>query len=164
MKVFSAAALSICAIVGIVAACVVENSTPPYVPPQPTRSAADARAQEPSEGGSPLDATPDPADARLESGMAPDRSASDASPSAASIPPPPAYLACAADADCMAVPRNGCCNNGYKEAVSATGAEAYKASFVCPEPRPICPMFRIKDDRTPVCNSGTRTCELVAHR
>jgi hypothetical protein len=71
------------------------------------------------------------------------------------------FRACAADTDCVAVPRVGCCHNGWNEAVAVSQKDAYAASFVCPEAHPICAMFLVRDRRTPRCNAGTHLCELV---
>jgi hypothetical protein len=73
-----------------------------------------------------------------------------------------AFQACAMDSDCVSVARVGCCNNGYREAVSAKHVDAYKHSFTCPPPKPMCPMFMINDTREAECNNGTHLCELVA--
>jgi hypothetical protein len=75
---------------------------------------------------------------------------------------PAQFRACAADTDCVAVPRVGCCHNGWMEAVAASQQGAYAASFVCPVAHPICPMFLIRDTRIPRCNVTTHLCELVS--
>jgi hypothetical protein len=72
------------------------------------------------------------------------------------------FYTCAADNDCIAVAKVGCCNNGYKEAVNKQSASAYKLSFTCPNPNQICPHYVVNDTRVPECNSGTRRCEMVA--
>jgi hypothetical protein len=74
---------------------------------------------------------------------------------------PARFRACAIDADCVAVPRVGCCHNGWNEAVAASQKDAYLASFVCPDPHPICAMFIVRDTRVPRCDAGTRLCTLV---
>jgi hypothetical protein len=75
---------------------------------------------------------------------------------------PAQFRACAVDTDCVAVPRVGCCHNGWNEAVAASQKDAYAASFVCPQAHPICAMFLVRDTRSPRCNTGTHLCELVA--
>jgi hypothetical protein len=75
---------------------------------------------------------------------------------------PARFRACNADADCVAVPRVGCCHNGWNEAVAVSQKDAYAASFVCPEAHPICPMFLVRDARVPRCDQATHLCELVA--
>jgi hypothetical protein len=75
---------------------------------------------------------------------------------------PARFRACSADADCVAVPRVGCCHNGWNEAVAASQRDAYAASFVCPEAHPICAMFLVRDTRVPRCDGPTHLCRLVA--
>jgi hypothetical protein len=150
-------------VVGIPSACVIENhsSSPPpapvrVVPPAPVVDAGAVDAEK--EGSAPVDA------AEGGSILAVDAALSGSPPAAAAgavAPPVAAFLVCAVDADCVAVKRNGCCNNGYKEAVNASSAAAYEASFVCPDPHPICPMFRVRDERSPECNEKAHECELV---
>jgi hypothetical protein len=77
---------------------------------------------------------------------------------------PARFRACNGDADCLAVPRVGCCHNGWKEAVAASQQDAYAASFVCPEAHPICAMFLVRDTRVPVCDAATRLCTLAPGR
>ncbi len=71
------------------------------------------------------------------------------------------FRACRADSDCVAVPRVGCCNNGWMEAVAATQTDAYAKSFTCPQPRPICPMYRIHEMRVPRCDPASQLCVMV---
>jgi hypothetical protein len=75
---------------------------------------------------------------------------------------PARFRACNADADCVAVPRVGCCHNGWNEAVAVSQKDAYAASFVCAQAHPICAMFLVRDARVPRCNASTHLCELVA--
>ena len=75
---------------------------------------------------------------------------------------PARFRACSADADCVAVPRVGCCHNGWNEAVAVSQKDAYAASFVCPEAHPICAMFLVRDTRVPRCDGATHLCRLVA--
>jgi hypothetical protein len=75
---------------------------------------------------------------------------------------PAEFRACNVDADCVAVPRVGCCHNGWKEAVAASRRDAYAASFVCPEAHPICAMFIVRDARATQCDAATHLCTLVA--
>jgi hypothetical protein len=163
MKAFWPAAMALGGVGIVVAACVIENSTPPYVAPPPRLVVKVAPLS--AEAGVVLDAALEGASVQPSADPVPPAITSEAGASIAPAPLlAPELLACAADADCVAVPRNGCCNNGHKEAVNASHVDAYKASFTCPEPRPICPMFRIRDDRTPVCSPGTHQCELISHR
>lgn len=73
----------------------------------------------------------------------------------------PEYLACAADADCIAVERAGCCHNGYKDAVNAHLVEQYLAANACQDPHHMCPMFRIVDKRVARCQTSLKRCVLV---
>jgi hypothetical protein len=75
---------------------------------------------------------------------------------------PARFRGCGADADCVAVPRVGCCHNGWNEAIAASQRDAYAASFTCPEAHPICAMFIVHDTRKPRCPAATRLCTLVA--
>lgn len=72
-----------------------------------------------------------------------------------------AYRACQQDTDCVAVPRVGCCSNGWFEAVNAGQKDAYAKSFTCPTPRPMCPMYMVHDTRTPKCDTNTHLCIMV---
>lgn len=71
------------------------------------------------------------------------------------------WYSCAGDSDCVAVLRVGCCHEGWMEAVNRRRAEAYEASFTCPEPRPICPQIRIIDGRVPECDQASHQCTMV---
>jgi hypothetical protein len=87
---------------------------------------------------------------------------SDATPAshAAAATAPARFRGCAADADCVAVPRVGCCHNGWFEAVAVSQKDAYAASFVCPVAHPICAMGMVRDTRQPACESATHLCTL----
>ncbi len=93
-----------------------------------------------------------------------------ASPTAAADPPPDAgatsapssagdFFSCSTAADCVAVAKNDCCKNGYKEAVNKSSVDAYRASGPSCNPRRKCPMFRIMDKRVADCSAGK--CVLV---
>ena len=72
------------------------------------------------------------------------------------------FRSCGADADCVAVPRAGCCHNGWKEAVNATQKDAYEQAYACTRtPRPICPMYMVRDTRVARCNAQSHLCEMV---
>ncbi|HTB77625.1 MAG TPA: hypothetical protein VK762_30485 [Polyangiaceae bacterium] len=75
---------------------------------------------------------------------------------------PAKFRACSADADCVAVPRVGCCHNGWNEAVAASQKDAYATSFVCPDAHPICAMFIVRDARVPRCDPAAHLCTLVS--
>ncbi len=139
--------------------CVVENTTPPpapaptqvgTVPPPPTVSSAAANPSgtQSAIGGS-ASSTPS---------ASPSATASASSSATAA---PGDFYTCQLDADCVAVPKATCCNTGQKEAVLATAVDAYKASFTCPDPHPVCPMMAIIDHRVPECDNGTHKCSMV---
>jgi hypothetical protein len=72
------------------------------------------------------------------------------------------FRACSKDADCVAVPRAGCCHNGWKEAVAASQADAYNQANACTRsPRPVCPMYMIRDVRVAQCEAHTHLCTMV---
>jgi hypothetical protein len=93
----------------------------------------------------------------------------DASPDVEPIAPPDddaearaaPFAPCSTDADCVAVPRVGCCHLGWKVAVNRRMAEAYTASFLCPNPRPICIQMLVIDRRCAVCEWVAHQCRLV---
>lgn len=71
--------------------------------------------------------------------------------------------ACSVDADCVAVPRGGCCQNGYLEAVNKHHTKAYENASKCTlNPRPMCPLFMIRDTRVAQCDSAASQCKMVA--
>src|ERR1700685_4159059 len=67
---------------------------------------------------------------------------------------PAVFFTCNVDSDCVAVPKNSCCENGFMDAVNRVSAEAYKASFTCPT-KQVCPLFRIVDTRVARCGPHT---------
>ena len=77
-------------------------------------------------------------------------------------PAVPVWESCSTDADCVAVPQVGCCSNGYKASVNKHHVAAYDASFTCPSPHPICPMYVILDTRQAECDNSSHTCQMVA--
>jgi len=70
------------------------------------------------------------------------------------------FRACQSDVDCLAVPRAGCCDNGWKEAVAASQADAYAQANACTRQRPICPMFKVRDRRVAYCEPQTHLCSM----
>jgi hypothetical protein len=71
--------------------------------------------------------------------------------------------ACSVDADCVAVPQGGCCDNGWMAAVNKHHTKAYENGTKCKvDPRPMCPMYLVHDTRVPQCNVGKKQCEMVA--
>jgi hypothetical protein len=72
------------------------------------------------------------------------------------------FRACQTDADCIAVPRAGCCRNGWKEAVAVTQQDAYAQANACTRtPRPICPMYIARDSRVARCDPQAHLCTMV---
>ena len=71
--------------------------------------------------------------------------------------------ACSVDADCVAVPRGGCCSNGWNEAVSTHHTKAYANATKCTLfPHPMCPMYLVHDTRVAQCDTGTSQCKMFA--
>jgi hypothetical protein len=128
-----------------VVACVETSPSGVVVAPVASSSpSSEAGATAQSSDASSPDASPDPsAPVVADAGGAPAR-----------------FRACSADADCVAVPRVGCCHNGWNEAVAASQKDAYRASFVCPEAHPICAMFIVRDTRVPQCDPAAHLCAL----
>jgi hypothetical protein len=81
-------------------------------------------------------------------------------------PPAPAggvpdqYTACNRDSDCVAVPMNSCCHNGWNVAVASSQSSAYTSSFTCRQVQ-MCPHYMVNDTRSAEC-SATRHCAMVA--
>jgi hypothetical protein len=103
-------------------------------------------------------------DSVLDSSSSPEKI--DAPDSGSVVSPPPnndaaPFAACSTDTDCIAVPKVGCCHLGFKAAVAKNRADAYSASFHCPNQHPICIEILVIDDRTARCNASTHMCELV---
>lgn len=71
------------------------------------------------------------------------------------------YLACKVDSDCVAVPKEGCCHDGLKDAVNKNAIDAYRTANACKLKNPICPQFIMNDKRVARCNVSTRQCEMV---
>jgi TolA-binding protein len=70
------------------------------------------------------------------------------------------FRSCQSDADCLAVPRAGCCDNGWKEAVAASQTDAYAQANACTRKRPMCPMFKVRDRRVAYCEPQTHLCSM----
>jgi hypothetical protein len=70
------------------------------------------------------------------------------------------FRACKANADCLAVPRAGCCDNGRKVPVAASQKDAYAQANACTRKRPMCPMFRVRDRRVAYCDPQAHQCAL----
>jgi hypothetical protein len=73
---------------------------------------------------------------------------------------PPELAACRGDADCVAVPRVGCCHNGWMAAVNASQVDAYAHSFTCAE-KVMCPMYVVRDTRVARCDVASHLCVMT---
>ena len=72
------------------------------------------------------------------------------------------YRGCHSDADCVAVPRPSCCNNGWKDAVAASQAQRYASNRACKaKPRPACPMYIVRDTHIAKCDAELKLCILA---
>lgn len=76
----------------------------------------------------------------------------------------PEWDRCEVDTDCTAVPRVGCCEDGWKEAVNKTRVAEYSTSFDMSTCATTCPPFVIEDKRQPLCNHDKGRCEMVEIR
>jgi hypothetical protein len=142
-------------VVFAVAACAKTSDNPPVV----TAPLASATAQ-----AAPGTATAGATAMATDASVPPDADTSGAAAAEFSREPDAgaaaAFQACQVDSDCVAVPRNGCCNNGWKEAVNVAQKDAYAASFTCPHRHP-CPMYMVRDQRVPRCDTNTHLCAMV---
>jgi hypothetical protein len=121
-----------------VAACVVETEPLPAAPVRPAAPAvAPAQASPVQSGGASIGGT------------------------SSAAPPSDGQRTCETDADCLAVPRNGCCHDGLNEPINKASADAYKASFTCAVDHPVCAMHLVLDRRVPACDPGTHMCKLI---
>jgi hypothetical protein len=69
---------------------------------------------------------------------------------------------CNTDDDCVAVPKGGCCDNGWLAAVNKHHTKAYENATKCTEvPHPMCPMYMVHDTRVAECNTSKKQCEMV---
>ncbi len=68
---------------------------------------------------------------------------------------------CSVDDDCVAVPRGGCCQNGWNEAVNKHHTKAYANATKCTlNPRPMCPMYMVHDTRVAQCDTAKKQCKM----
>jgi hypothetical protein len=130
----------------VVAPVAAASSGSPAVPDAATGEAI------PADGGSGSDASPG-------GNASPGSNATSVSHATAATAPA-RFRACAADADCVAVPGVGCCQNGWNEAVAVSQKDAYAASFVCPVAHPICAMVVVRDTRQPGCDAAMHLCTM----
>jgi hypothetical protein len=68
---------------------------------------------------------------------------------------------CKLDTDCIAVPKAGCCDNGWREAVNKNEVESYASLYACTEVSPLCSHLQVHDTRIAVCGNATQKCELI---
>ena len=71
------------------------------------------------------------------------------------------YYACTADSDCIAIPEESCCQNGYKAAVNRNRVAAYRAANACKLSNPLCPHLMVNDTRVARCDHATHQCRMV---
>ena len=140
-----------CLCIPLVIACVVENTTaPPPPPPPPAPLPTDTAT---------ATATPTATATATAAADAGPGAAQDAGPSDDGGGAPAQYRACKTDSDCVAVPRVGCCDLGWKEAVATSQQSAYAASFHCQE-RAICPQYKVQDTRVALCENTSHLCTM----
>lgn len=69
---------------------------------------------------------------------------------------------CSVDADCVAVPQGGCCDNGWKAAINKHHTKAYANATKCTiSPHPMCPMYIVNDTRVAQCDGTKKQCTMV---
>jgi hypothetical protein len=71
------------------------------------------------------------------------------------------YLTCKVDSDCITVPKAGCCNNGYKDAVNKDKIDSYRAANTCKIKNVVCAQVIVNDRRLAQCNRTSHQCEMV---
>ena len=69
---------------------------------------------------------------------------------------------CKLDGDCVAVPKAGCCDNGYLQAVRADRVDDYKVLYACSDSAPVCSHLYVQDTRVAECSNSTHKCEMIA--
>jgi hypothetical protein len=114
----------------------------------------------PSTPATPAASIAPPADPAASTSDAPPASTVPQAGPAASSGVAPQFRACQSDADCVAVPRAGCCDNGWHEAVAVTEKDAYAKANACTKPHP-CPMYRVRETRVAKCDATTKLCTMV---
>ncbi|HEY2512693.1 MAG TPA: hypothetical protein VGI39_17620 [Polyangiaceae bacterium] len=153
-------ALSASALVSIfpvlVTACAAEvNTAPPATtapPPAPTTTVVvDGSSAPPPPVAQPVTPPPAPAPAPVAS-----------TPDPAPAPAAGDFYTCAADTDCVSVPKVGCCHNGHHEAVNKQSVDAYKNSFTCEKKHPMCPQYIVKETRVAKCDTTAHKCVMAA--
>jgi hypothetical protein len=71
-------------------------------------------------------------------------------------------LTCAADSDCVAVPRAGCCDNGYLAAVNQARTADYALLYACTDATPVCSQLKVDDTRVAQCDFSAGKCRMIA--
>lgn len=74
---------------------------------------------------------------------------------------PSLVTACAADTDCVAVYKGGCCPHGERFAVNKDHVQDYLAGTACDQPNKICPYYLIQDLHVPKCDASAGQCVMV---
>lgn len=148
--------------VPLIVACAAENATvQPPMSPQPTASATATETATATATASASASASASETATASASATGDTGANDAGAGASADGGVPAqYRACTMDSDCVAVPRVGCCKNGWMEAVATSQQSAYAASFTCPQAHPICPMYRVRDSRVALCDNAAHLCTM----
>jgi len=71
------------------------------------------------------------------------------------------FYSCAADIDCIAVPKSDAAATVQRGGQQGE-RDLLRPMFTCPTPNQMCPHFMLNDTRVPECNGGTHKCEMVA--
>lgn len=155
------------AVVSVVsaAACVEESQTPPPVNAPTTASATVPPGASPSATAAPTTSpsatAPSPSAEGAPDAAAPSQADTGTQLGAVDGGAPAQFRACTMDSDCAAVPRAGCCRNGWMEAVAVSQKDAYAKAEKCSEPHPICPMYIVQDKRVALCDNATHLCTMT---
>jgi hypothetical protein len=147
---------SVAALATLALLACAQTSQPQPMTTAPTVSAA---AADPS-------ATPTPTSTPTSTSTSTSTPTPSSPPVSATTPPAAAdgadlqFRACKADSECAAVPLAGCCDNGRRVAVAVSQKDAYAQANACTRKRPICPMFRVRDQRVSYCDTQAHLCSL----
>jgi hypothetical protein len=68
---------------------------------------------------------------------------------------------CHRDAECTAVKKAGCCDNGTLAAVRADRIDDYDTLYACSDSAPICSHVYVQDTRVAQCSNASHKCEMV---
>jgi hypothetical protein len=72
-----------------------------------------------------------------------------------------AFISCAVDNDCVAVPQGGCCDNGYLVAVNSCSVDDYYFSTMCTDASQICSNLYVNDTRVAYCDFSQHACTMI---